>query len=223
MAASRADVEHFILEKLHEMAPGGQTPAFYKQRFERMSDEDFKTFMADLESGKEFLVLYAPNFGNTGLSVSRNFALAKKMGHNFFQRLWIGAQGNVPAYLTPIQYLVVDLPLRRASQLLTKKIRLPEHNKTVDTLTGQPTGESRGAKISLPELQVLSAMGCDYSVVELMKYRGGDLKGHNAMNGMIARYGAANQKTLANYASGVESTRTLKTFLTSAMLKSTLP
>jgi hypothetical protein len=222
MSSNRAATEQFILKWLHELAPGSDSWTFYKDRFATMDDNAFKAFMERLENETEFLVLVAPNFSNSGLSVKRNLEIAKKLGHNFFQRLWMGAQGERRAYLTPIKYLVVDLPLRRASQLLIKKIRTPHHNKTVDMLTGQPTGDSKGAKISYPELQNLAAMGLDNSVIEMMKYRGGDLKGFNAMNAMIARYGTANLDTLSNFASGVESTRSLKTFLTSMHLKNSL-
>ena len=89
-------------------------------------------------------------------------------------------------------------------------------------MSGQPTGDSKGSKISFPELQILASMGLDNCVVEMMKFRGGDLKGFNAMNGMIGKYGEASLKTLANYSSGVESTRTLKTFLTGMHLNSSL-
>lgn len=220
--SNRAATEAFILKTLHDLAPKGETASFYKERFDKMSDKEFEAFIARLESGEEFLVLVVPNFSESGLSVERNFKIAKQLGHNFFQRLWIGKQDDQPAYLTPIEYLVVDLPVRRASQLLIKKISVPEHNKTVDILTGQPTGDSKGSKISYPEVQNLAAMGLDNCVVEFMKYRGGDLKGHNALNAMISRYGEAKQETLKNFASGVESTRTLKTFLSSMHLRSSL-
>jgi hypothetical protein len=59
-------------------------------------------------------------------------------------------------------------------------------------------------------------------MVELMKYRGGDNKGLIAFNSMLSRYGRVNLKSVEPYASGVESTKSLKTFLTSMMLKSTL-
>ena len=113
-----------------------------------------KSFIADLESGKRFLTIIEPNGLDTGLSVENNLKIAEELGHKFFQRLWIEGKEGEPAYLTPIEYLVVDLPIRRASQLLIKKIKVPEHNRVVDVLSGQPTGESKGAKISYPELQV---------------------------------------------------------------------
>lgn len=213
MAGNRQATEAFILEFIEKIAPGGENAAIYTKFFETMDDAQFATYISELESGVKFLCVTAPNFMSPKLSVERNLAVAKELGHNFFERLWIGAKGSTPTYLTPIEYMVVDLPFRRASQMLTKKIAIPEHNRTVDTLTGQPTGDSKGAKISYPELQIAAAMNLDNSILELMKYRGGDVKGGNALNAMISKYGAANLKTLSNYASGVESSKTLKTFL----------
>jgi hypothetical protein len=56
----------------------------------------------------------------------------------------------------------------------------------------------------------------------MMKFRGGDLKGFNAMNAMISRYGTANLKTLNNFASGVESTKTFSTYLRAMHFKTNL-
>ena len=222
MAGNRAATEAFIVSNIEALVPGSENANTYKKLFAKMSDDEFDKFVMGLETGDTILPIVVPNFSKSSISVERNFALAKKLGHEFFQRIWFGAKGDTPAYLSPVKYLVVDLPLRRASQLLIKKLSVAEHNKTVDTLSGQPTGASQSSGISFPELQVMAAMGLDNSVVELMKYRGGDVKGHNALNSMISRYGSANQKTLANYSSGVESTRTMKTFLNCMLLRSTL-
>jgi hypothetical protein len=128
----------------------------------------------------------------------------------------------MPTYLTPNKYLVIDLPIRRAAQLLIKKISIPKHSKVIDHLTGQPTGESKGAKVSYPELAILSAMGLDKSLLELLKYRGGDSKGNAVLTQMLSSLGTANLDTLKNYASGVQSTHTLHTFLTCAHLKNNI-
>ena len=217
--ANRAKAESFILRYIKRLSPNSQNVKLYEEFFKTLSDDAFDTFMNNLKEGKQYLSLIEPNAANTGLSVENNLQIAKELGHNFFERLWIEGKAGEPAYLTPIPYLVVDLPVRRASQLLTKKIKVPEHNKTVDILTGQPTGESKGAKISYPELQVCAAMGLEESMVELMKYRGGDVRGNKAYNNMLSKLGTANLNTLSNYASGVESNRTLKTFLSCMHLR----
>ena len=219
---ARQLTEAFILQQLEAMVPGGPTTELYKTYFAGLSDVAFEQFIQRLERGEQFLTLTMPNFGASP-KLERNLALAEKLGHSFFQRLWIGAHDGIPTHLTPVPVLVVDLPLRRASQMLVKKLSVQESDKTHDILSGQPTGEARrGAKISFPELQVLTAMGLDKTVVELFKFRGGDTKGRRALNAMINRNGGANLETLKHYAGGVESTRTVSTFLKAMHLANTL-
>lgn len=222
MPGNRKRAETFIYEYIEKLLPKSGNVNIYKKLFASMSDEQFDSFIKDLESGKQILSIIAPNLAEFKLSTERNLAIAEELGHNFFEHIWIEGKDDIPTYLTPITYMVVDLPLRRASQILIKKISVPDDMKTVDTLTGQPTGESKGARISYPELQVCGAMGLENTMVELMKYRGGDNKGNVAYNAMISKYGSANLKTLSNYTSGVESTKTLKTFLTCMHIRSTL-
>ena len=227
MAGNRSAAQAVILTYIRKMFP--QEPKdkpgnyqMYEKIFAAMNDKDFDALMDDLESGKRHLYVVVPNFSENTMVPERNLEIADELGYDFFQRLHIEGVDGEPDYLTPNKYMVVDLPVRRASQMLIKKISVPKHNKVIDALTGQPTGESKGAKISYPELQVCAAMGLDNCMVELMKYRGGDVAGNNALSGMVSKYGTANLKTLAPYASGVESTKTLKTFLTACHLKSNL-
>lgn len=222
MAGNRAAATSFIVKYIGKLLPGSENAAIWKAKLEGMSDKEFSSFIDKLESGEEFLTIIAPNFGKQKLNTGNNIAIAEELGHNFFQRLWVSSTGDTPTYLTPIPYMVVDMPVFRASRMLTKKISVPKHNRVIDALTGQPTGESKGGRVSYPEVQLCAASGLDNCMVELLKYRGGDIKGNAALSGMIGKYGKANLTTLKQYASGVESTRTLKTFLTCMHLRSTL-
>lgn len=220
--SNRKAAEQFIIKYIDALMPGSENKSIYENFFKKMSDEEFDAFMAKLKQGKAKLSIIAPNFGKQKLNVKRNLDLAKELGHNFFQRIWVDGKGERPTYLTPIPYMVVDLPLRRQAQLLIKKISIPEDNKTIDMVTGQPTGPSKGSKISYPELQVLAAMGLDNSLVELLKFRGGDTKGFIAMNKMISLRGGVSLNAIERFAGGVESTKTLKAFLTAMHLSNTL-
>lgn len=222
MPKQRKQAEDLILKFIDKIAPGGDNKELYVKMFASMNDHDFDKYMQDLASGEKFLTVITPNLGKTDITVENNLKVAAELNHDFFQRLWIGPKNDQPAYLTPVKFLVMDLPLRRQSQHVTKKISVPENNRTVDHLTGQPTGASKGAKISYPELQVLAGMELDQSLLELIKYRAGDKGGYNAMNAMILRYGTANIKTLSQYSTGVESTKSLKTLLTAMHLKNSL-
>jgi hypothetical protein len=216
---NRKAAEKLILEFCDDIDPSGYNKEKYIEVFKTMSNKDFDEYMKDIRDGKKSLVLFKPLYKAKGISVENNLKIAKKYGLEFFQKLIHTNTKDGVDYKTPIEYLIVELPYRRQSQTLIKKVSIPESNKVIDELTYQPTGPSKGAKVSYPELQVLIGMGLDNSINELIKFRGGDKNGFKAYNAMFLRYGNAKLSTLNNYSSGVESTKTLKTYLTSMHLK----
>lgn len=221
MAGNRKAATASILADVEEILPGSENTQLWETRLKAMSDKEFDTFMDGLEKGTTLLSVIVPNFGKSKINVGRNLKLGEKWGHPFFEHLWMpGLDGTY--YLTPKKYLVYDLPLRRQAQHQIKKTSIPEDNKSVDVLTGQPTGKSKGSKVSYPELQVASALGLDKSIMELIRDRGGDTGSFHAMNAIISKTGTVSQEELAPYATGVESTKTLGIILTSAHLSNTL-
>lgn len=222
MPGNRKAAMEYILTNLEAILPGNSDTPRYKAFLEGMTDKAFDEYMHQLKSGERYVTLTAPNFGKVNLDLERNKKLADKLGVKLFHRLWIEGDETMPTYLSPIEYLVIKLPVRVASQRLAKKMSIPKTQRVINTLTGQPTGDSKGASISHPELRVCAAMGLENSMIELMKYRGGDIRGGAAMNTSLIQTGKASLKTLAHFASGVESTATLKTMLTAAHIRNTL-
>lgn len=222
MANNRRLAETKILEFLQSIEFTGYNVKQYKSIFANMTDQQFHKYMLDIQAGKAFIVLFKPMGKAQGITVENNLKVAAKYGLDFFQKLVFTNDANIPDYKTPIKYLIVDLPYRRQSQNLVKKINIPENNKVIDELTYQPTGPSKGSKISFPELQVLIGMGLENTITELIQFRGGDRGGFNAYNSMFLRYGSANLKTLNQYSTGTESTKTLKKFLVGMHINSTL-
>jgi hypothetical protein len=221
MAGNRKAAEASIIADVDEILPGSPNAAMYGEIFAKMSDKQFDDFVRGLEDGSIILSLIAPNLSKWRLSVARNLALAKKWGHKFFEKIWIKSADDRPAYLSNDLYLIIDWQLRRQAQLLTKKISIPE-GFSVDDLTGQPTGRSKGSKLSYPETQILASMKMDNSIIEMIKIRGGDASSFNAMNSFIHRTGGVSQKAIEVYGGTVKSTETLHTLLTCMHLESTL-
>jgi hypothetical protein len=220
---ARKDAEEYIIEMIDMFLPGSINRQNYVNLFASMSDADFKVFMNKIKPGGDgILALISANLAKVRLSIERNLEIAKKIGHNFFKRIWINDGTEVPQYLSPIPYLVFDMVLRRQAQMLVKKISIPEDNKSVDDLTGQPTGRSKGSSLSYPETLVMQAQDLTYSLTEMLKYRGGDVKGFNAMNTAISRTGNVSLKTIEKLGSTVRSTDTLRTFLLGMHLSNTL-
>jgi len=222
MAANRKAAEAVILKYVDKLLPGSENTKLYKDLFAGMSDKQFDEWMGKLEAGEIRLAIIAPNLNEPKLEIERNLALAEELGHQFFERIWIDGSNEVPPYLSPIPYLVVDLPLRRQAQLLVKKRAIPEDTRSVDDFTGQPTGKSKGSKISYPEMQILMALDLPASLIEWLKFRGGDVKGFDAMNRAISETGGVSLNAIAALGTKVKSTQTFSTFLTCAHLENTL-
>lgn len=223
MYGNRQAAEAEIIDVIESILPGSQNTQIYQNIMKVMPDNEFDQWMNDLDSGARYLAIIAPEKGIPALSVKRNLALADKWGHNFFERVWMDPQNGGPSYLSNDPYFICDLPLKRQAQFLIKKISIPEDNRSIDTLTGQPTGKSKGSKISWPELQILAALGgFDETIAEFMKFRGGDLQGFNAMNDMIYRTGGASLAAIGTLGTKVKAVQSLSTLLTSMHLTDTL-
>lgn len=218
----RKAVEDLILKFIKRIVTGNENYELYQALFKSMNDKEFDSFMEDLRSGKSSLSVIIPNGSNIKVDTKNNIKLAKELGYEFFQRLKVGATSSIPAYTTPNKYLILKLPVRRAAQLLSKKISVPEDDRKVDVLTGQVSDSSKGSKLTNPELQVLIGLGLKDSITELMKHRGGDLGSANALNQMIFAHGSATQNEINKYSSKVESTKTLKAYLQAMHIRSTL-
>lgn len=225
MAGNRKAAQDVILKRIDQMSPGGPTTEIYRELFAKMDDAAFDVFMQKLKNREIGLVLVAPNLADpkTRLTIENALKLGKEMGHEFYQRIWINpGDGVTPAFLTNKKYLVLLLPYRRQAQLLEKKARIPKHNRSIDEMTGQVTGESKGSKLSSPEIQVLAALDLPAMITEQIKFRGGDVKGYDAMVNMIDKTGAVSMDAIEHLAGGVESTKTLATYLTAMHLSNTL-
>lgn len=219
MTMSRKKAQDNIVKRIEQISPGTKNSAFYKKILSEMNEKEFHQFISDLKSGKKFLTIQVPNWTKSTPNIDYLLKVGDEMGHNFFQKLWVTDENSGATYLTPTTNMVVDMPIRRASQLLTKKISVPKDHKVVNALTGQPTGDSKGARISKPELEILAAMGAESTSIEFMKYRGGDIRGRAAFNAMLSSQGSVHLSSLEPYASGVESTKTLRTIFNCAHLK----
>nr|DAK32979.1 MAG TPA: hypothetical protein [Caudoviricetes sp.] len=220
--SKRSEVTNFIAEAIDKILPDGFNKKRILDFLNQKTDKEFEEYLINLKSGKERLTIIAPNGREIKLDLERNFKVAKEYNIDFFKRIWFDTPDGKGRYLSEDKYMVVKLPVRRQAQLLVKKISIPEDNKSIDTLTGQPAGKSKGSRISYPEVQMLAAMGLNNTLSEFMKYRGGDIKGFNAMNTMIQRTGGVSLRAIEPYAGKVKSTETLSSYLTAMHLQNNL-
>jgi len=202
-----------VLKLIDLFIPKSPNYEIMREKLEKLNDREFDAYMKKLGSGEETLPYYQPNLTQYKLSVRRNLDIAKKIGHAFFERVWITDAATGIPHLTPEKYLVIDLPIRRQQQLLMKKVSIPDDNMHVDDLSGQPTGVSQGAKLSFPEIQALHAQGMDLAIEELIKFRGGDEGAYRALRREILETGYGRQSTTRPSGSKVKATQTFSILL----------
>lgn len=215
---NRKKATDYILKHIAMFDPNDKANVqLTKQFLESLSDEQFEDYMRRLrkpengaeDQGRETLTYYAPNLSKIKLEVKRNLEIADAIGHNFFERLWLTDPQTGETYLTTQAHMVVDLPIRRQAQLLIKKSSIPANNNTVDELSGQPTGESKGGKLSFPELQAQVAQQLDNTILEEIKIRGGDEIAYQEFERQMLETGSASLEQLLSLGTKVKSTETL--------------
>lgn len=188
-----------------------------------LSDTAFESYMRSLRDGTEYIPYYMPTMNNIKITSEKNIKIGKKIGVKFFHRLWLTDSATGKTYLTPIEYLVVDLPFRRQQQHLIKKASIPKDNKHVDELTGQVTGKnSKGSSLSFPEMQILYSQGLNESIRELYKFRGGDETAHRTLVRNILQTGDNSLDNADDGRSRPKSTETLSILLKAAHLDNNL-
>lgn len=222
MTPKRKQTQEYILSYMKKIFKKDNNYNLYKNLFDKMNDQEFDEFMQGLRDGTITLSCVISTNDSDEVDPKRNISIGKELGFNFFQKIRVSGSDNLPDYTTPNEYLVLKLPIRRAAQLLVKKISLPEDDNTIDNLTGQVTNKSKGSKISLPEIQVLAGIGMKEALNELVKIRGGDLGSARALKGYLERGLPATQKEINLYSTGVESTKTLNSYLNGMHIKSNI-
>lgn len=198
-----------IVMWLEKMLPGSDAGKDTRALLDAMTDELFESYIDALENEDEYVSLAVPNLDDHKLEMENLLAVAGELGHDPWQHLKLTDPATGVVYLTPEKYLVIDLPLRRQQQSLSKKISIPDNNRHVDELTGQPAGDSKGASLSYPEVQVLRSQSLVNTIVELIKVRGGDEKAMRAANRSIIETGGVRLEPLMQLGTRVKSTENL--------------
>ena len=174
----RKKIEDYILKAMKLLDPHTDTNyKYWKNKFDSMSDKDFDNFMHYLREGKTNIHMFVPPFKVT-LQTKEMLDAAHKLGVKIMHRIWMHDPHTGIDYLTPEEYMVLQLPVRRQQQFLDEKLSVPDNDKTIDGLTGQVTGDSKSCSITNPEIQILHARNLDATLYEFSNVRGGNIRNY---------------------------------------------
>ena len=176
--AKRKKIEDYILKSMKLLDPHTDTNyKYWKDKFASMNDKDFDDFMHYLREGKTNIHMFVPPFKVT-LQTREMLEAAHKLNVKIMHRIWMTDPHTGIKYLTPEEYMVLQLPVRRLQQFLDEKLSVPDNDKTIDGLTGQVSGDSKACSVTNPEIQILHARNLDATLYELVNVRGGNIRNY---------------------------------------------
>ncbi len=214
---TRKKIEASILKFCGNIDPSGLNAKMYTEIFKTMSDESLEKLI------KSRIPIYAPNGSAVDIDATRNVELAEKeYNYKVYQRLFITDTKTNCCNLTKYEHMVLELPVRRQSQLIDKKISIPEHNRTIDKMTGQATGASKGSSFSFPQTYVMFAKGYEATLKELLHIRGGDEKAGMVIDRQIRQNGHSSMIFPGSDRTRVKSTKTTGAIFTAMHLGNSL-
>ncbi len=222
---ARKHVEEWLLKFLEDLTNTKDNSEFYKNHvFPKFkNDKQFSNWVDELVAGTKKLTITVPNNTDIEISIERCKKLAKQMGHEFFQHLYIGSDDpDIPPYKTNEKYMVIDQSVMRLAQFSDTALKHSEDNDSVDNATKQPIGGSEGASITHSELQILGGLGLKATLNELFKVRGGDAGSLRAMHASMAAKGSVSLNEIDQYSTGVGSSKLTDAYLKGMHIRATI-
>ena len=174
MKYHRQEAEKYLLSTLAELDKSGKNIRHYKKMFAEMSDADFAKYVDNLEKGEDVIAFYVANMIDK-VTLEDLMRVAKLVGVKLFERIYIYDSNSEKYYSTPHECCIIEVPVRRMSQFVDHKISVPEGDSKIDMLSGQVVREDKAASLSQVEIQTLYARGMKSTILEFIKYRGGDV------------------------------------------------
>lgn len=214
--ASRADKTKKAVELLSMFAGYNDSVKETESMLKALTDKQFDDYIRKLASGDEILPYTSPNFDKKNrITTEVNLKIAKKLGYEFFEQLYLTDPATGITSLTPEKYLVVDFPLKLLQQNFDSKVQIPKDNRHVDERTGQVAGKSKGSGMSAPELTMVNSQGLSSTIGELFRMRGGDDEANRLVEQTVTVDGLPTQAAMGD--SRTTAAITFDTYMKSAM------
>lgn len=209
---TRKDVEDFFLDHIGELTPGTDNRAIYAELFKEFTDDELRTFQNRCAGG--FIPpVWIPNMEEAIIDHEIVMRIGERLGAQYYQHLVLVDPITGEENTTPLPHLVLDVPVNRQSQHGSKGVSTAESNDVVDQLSGQATGVSKSATMSLPEASILKDAGHHNAILEFTKVMGGDEDAFNSMMDQIDETGGFSLQSILDADTRPQVTKLLKHYL----------
>lgn len=224
MVKNRKKIEKLIYDTFDALDPTGANSNKYKELYSNMNDKEFEVHM------KEFLDNEDENFTLEIIDFERDLKMehcenaAKVLGIDLFEYVYMPhlSMDKNNVIVSKEKCLVGWINIKRPQQLLHKKNGLAMDDTKRSPLTGQVTGDDKGARNSDIEATFLVQLGADAILQELHGPRSDDSVMRLKMEQDIATKGYTTLEDMENSRLNKTSLNTLATYLTGCHLEQNL-
>lgn len=212
MASIREKSLAAALEIVNEVDRSGRSGKFIEEYASKLSNVEFEEWVNKIENGEDYIPIIVDFNDNKSVSYENNIKVAKKRNIPIFQQIWYVDPETKQEILTSEKHPVYLLPVRCQIETIDYKISYSSSNLKIDAITGQVIGDDQASRFSYPEVMVVYSKELNYSLVEFMKYRGGDTKGRVEFNNLIRNTGDVSMQNLLRVDTTVKSSESLQIY-----------
>lgn len=186
MDKKRKQAIDLILSTMHILDPSGKHEEYYKNKFAKMNDAEFKRYIS-----RPFPYRFYTRIFNIEPSMSDMEKAAKNIGIQLTEKVML------PYYYTnadgvPVESkecLVIYAPLKKMKQFITKKNSMSIDIAMRDNKTGLLISDDKNGKTSDREMEALGVMGLDQTIRELSRPRADAMDAKSVMYATITTNG----------------------------------
>ena len=219
MNAGRKKAETLLYKCFDKFDKTGQNSAFYKAKFAKMSDAEFKKFLS-----RPFPIVFQHKLFEVEPTPSDVVAGLKELGVSLTDTVnlpYLGKDENGNPVQT-MECIVGPLPIKKMKQFLTKKTGWSTNITGRDMRTGLLMGHDKNGNTSDREFEALQVSSLDVTTAELMGPRADEMNAKNVMYNTINSTGRVSLKDLPKDPSDSLSRNMLDAYLIGSCFKSNL-
>lgn len=219
MNAKRKKAEELIYSIMDTMDKTGMNTAYYKEKFNKMTDEQFQKWAAKplpiRFHTKPFEV--EPSMSDIEDSLNKlNTPLLEKVALPY---LYVNKEGE-PVWSK--EAMVVYIHIKKMKQFITKKNSTPLSIENRDMKSGLLVSHDKGGKTSDREMEALTVMGMNETMKEMSTYRADFMNAKSIAYQTISTTGKLSQRELDIENKDSLSKNMLNSFLIGSLLNSNI-
>lgn len=219
---NRKEAEKFLLGMLKKVTKNGNNTKIYEERFKSMNDKEFDQFVNEIENYGGIPIYLSNVIKDDDIVYTNILKLAKELGTEFEQYLFITDDDTGLVHKTAEKHLVGPAPVRKQRQMLSKQMTYAKDDSNISDLTGQAYGDSKGAGFSFQEANILRQHKMINTAKEFYDVLGGDLDALKSFRENVENTGTTNITQNLKQGSGVQSVKTLHYLLRARYINNNL-